>query len=71
MTSTTTPATTRGLLLPCPRCGEQDAEIDLRLSDLDTCRCAACEEEFQLGDVRDFIAKWSRVLTWVEAFPPA
>ena len=59
--------------LPCPKCGEE-AVVTLRLDSFeedDACKCASCEVEFPLADVRDLIAKWSRVLTWLESAPLA
>jgi len=64
-----TEAPEKGLTLPCPKCGEAEASIALNLDDLDTCHCLACDEEFTLGEIRDLIAKWQRVLRWVELFP--
>jgi transcription elongation factor Elf1 len=60
--------TTPGLLLPCPCCGDAEAVINLRLSDA-YFTCGSCENEFTADDVRQFITKWSKVLTWVDAMP--
>lgn len=54
--------------LTCPCCG-QDCGIQLNLSDLDTCSCPECSEEFSLDTVREMLAKWQRVLAWVDACP--
>jgi hypothetical protein len=64
-------AVKKGLLLPCPLCGEQQASISLYLDDMDTCCCRECSEEFSLDAVRDMIAKWQRVLAWVDSAPTA
>ena len=61
----------RGLLLPCPRCGEAEATIHLYLSDMETLYCADCEEEFSVADVQTFIAKWAPVLAWINQAPTA
>ncbi len=63
--------TTRGLLLPCPLCGEAEAQVLLDLSDMDTCHCDSCDTDFSLTDLAGRIAKWHRLLTWVEAAPGA
>lgn len=54
--------------LTCPLCG-QDCGISLNLEDLETCTCPECSEEFTLDTVRDVIARWQRVLAWVEMCP--
>jgi hypothetical protein len=59
----------KGLLLPCPLCGEQQASVSLYLDDMDTCYCRDCENEFSLDTVRELIARWQRVLSWVDACP--
>ncbi|MBV8094432.1 MAG: hypothetical protein JO110_14645 [Acetobacteraceae bacterium] len=69
MAPTMAPATTRGLSLPCPLCGEADADIYLSLADGDTCRCGSCDNEFTLTDVRNLMAKWQKVLTWMDTMP--
>jgi hypothetical protein len=61
----------KGLLLPCPLCGEQGASISLYLDDMDTCHCRDCDNEFSLDTVRDLLAKWSRVLAWADSAPTA
>lgn len=59
----------RGVTLPCPRCGEREAAILLNLADVETCTCGECEEGFDLGEVREFIERWGKVLNWIDAFP--
>jgi hypothetical protein len=54
--------------LTCPLCG-QDGAIGLSLEDLESCTCPSCSEEFTLDAVRDVIAKWQRVLSWVDSCP--
>jgi hypothetical protein len=61
--------TTKGLTLPCPRCGEPSAIIDVRLADVSVCTCQECSEEFGTGEVRTLIEKWGRVLAWLDAVP--
>ena len=57
------------MLVPCPKCGQAEATVRLDLSDLETCHCVDCDETFSLDLVRDFIAKWQRVLGWVATCP--
>ena len=68
-TTTAAEAQARGFLLPCPKCGEAGATIDLTLSDLETFHCQDCDTAFEAADVRAFIARWSAVLAWVDAAP--
>jgi uncharacterized protein (DUF983 family) len=60
---------TKGLLLPCPKCGEADAVIRLNLAEPDCFLCDDCSEEFSAADVRAFIARWEKVLAWVATIP--
>jgi transcription elongation factor Elf1 len=54
--------------LPCIRCG-QEASISLDLDDCSTFRCGECEESFDVCDLREHLARWQRVLAWVDAAP--
>lgn len=56
--------------LPCPRC-LATGMVRLDLSDLDTCACTECDEEFTLADVRGLIAAWAPVLAWIDSAPRA
>ena len=70
-TPTTAPVARKGWgLLPCVKCGAE-TNMALYLDDLTTVRCGDCEEEIALADIRDLIARWSRVLAWVDAAPSA
>lgn len=62
-------ATKRGLLLPCPMCGETGASVSLQLSDMDTLHCGDCDTDFTVADVRYLIDQWTPVLAWVELAP--
>ena len=61
--------TTRGLQLPCPKCGEPDANVMLSLADVSSFHCVECDEDFDRADVEAFIARWSKLLAWVDTFP--
>lgn len=57
--------------LPCPLCSEQGT-VTLTLDDFEgeeACFCGECESTFSLATVRDFIAHWNRVLTWLDTAP--
>jgi uncharacterized protein (DUF983 family) len=64
--STPTPVS-RGFVLPCPKCGNAESCISLHLDDCETFTCRECDEEFTADDVRDLIAKWGKVLAWIDA----
>lgn len=54
--------------LPCPKCGE-DCTIAIDLDEFSACHCAGCDADFDLDEVRSFISRWQRVLTWLETAP--
>lgn len=56
----------KGIRLPCPKCMEATASIYLSLSDLNTCRCHDCEEEFTVTDMRGMVAEWQRFIAWLD-----
>ena len=64
----TIPAT-RGVALPCPKCGEESATIDLNLADADTLHCQECDTTFSVMDVKSLIARWTPILAWIDAMP--
>jgi uncharacterized protein (DUF983 family) len=63
------PTTTRGVQLPCPRCGERDANILHSLAQVGVFRCEECDCEFSADDLKAIIARWTPILKWVDAFP--
>lgn len=67
MSQTTTAA---GITLPCPMCGEAEASIGLDLS-TKTFGCCECGTDFELEDLRAILARWAKVLAWVDAMPGA
>lgn len=69
MTMTATPITTtvslttppiRRIQLPCPKCGEPDANVNLYLHDSNLFVCQECEDEFSVEDVHTMLAKFRR-----------
>ena len=61
--------TTKGLTLPCPKCGEVDACITLRLADMNELTCQECNTEFTLEEVQDFIDRWTPLIAWINQAP--
>jgi hypothetical protein len=59
----------RGLTLPCPHCGDAGACITVCMADGETFYCTEHDGTFSAQDVREFIAKWSAVLAWLDAIP--
>lgn len=56
------------LRLPCPCCGEPDANVYLRLWD-GGFECQECEVEFEADFVREVWRRWQPVLMWLDARP--
>lgn len=54
--------------LPCLYCGEEGC-ITVDLVDLDQFRCCECDREFSRAEVEETIAKWARVLAWIDTAP--
>lgn len=66
----TTADTPRGFpTLQCPFCGENSC-VRVYLDDLKM-DCVECEREFTADEVRDIVNRWSAVLRWLDAAPPA
>lgn len=64
--------TKRGFgMLPCPCCGEEQASVMLTLADDDSeCfKCVECDADFSKATIREFMAKWGAVMTWLETMP--
>jgi predicted RNA-binding Zn-ribbon protein involved in translation (DUF1610 family) len=58
--------------LPCPLCGEEDADISVHLANLgsgEEFMCDDCGEDFSIAEVRRFIARWTPILDWLSAIP--
>ncbi len=53
----------------CPLCGSADDTQTVELDNLDTFHCAGCDSEYTADDLREAIAAWQRVLTWIDAAP--
>lgn len=58
--------------LPCPRCGQEEATVSIDLHDLtdpEAIQCRDCDATFGIEEVRDIVAKWQRVLLWIDSAP--
>jgi hypothetical protein len=58
-----------GLTLPCLRCGDPAAAINLELASASRFWCAECQSAFSVADVREVIEKWTAVLAWLARMP--
>jgi transcription elongation factor Elf1 len=60
----------RGFKLSCPSCGEDEVTITLDLSDLATCHCGSCDDEFAVStavnQMAERLAKWRAVARWID-----
>jgi hypothetical protein len=54
--------------LDCPCCGQQGG-VSVSLEDLDSFTCSECDGEFDRSAVEEFIAKWTKVLAWIDLAP--
>jgi hypothetical protein len=72
--TTPAPKTLTALQLPCPKCGEDQANIAVNLWTLDdetggNFYCHECSNEISLQEIRGFISRWSRLIGWLENAP--
>ncbi len=70
--SDTITTTSKGILLPCPKCGEMDASIMLALaapSDETAFACQECNGEFGRADIEAIIKRWTPILKWIDTMP--
>jgi len=60
-----------GFSLTCPCCGEADVAVTLDLSDLATCHCPSCDEDFSVSTAvkkfADRLAEWQAIARWIES----
>jgi len=62
----------RSITLPCPRCGEAEAGILVRLNrleDEDAFGCTECNTDFDVAFVKQIVAEWGPVLGWLDNAP--
>lgn len=64
---------TRTLAVICPFCNDADATLSLDMSDLDAITCSSCDETFSArqahAKVVEALAKWARVMEWIDSAP--
>ena len=56
------------LCITCIKCGNADGGVTIAIG-IGHLLCTACNESYTASDVRDVIAKWNRILPWIEAHP--
>lgn len=61
--------TEKGLQLPCPRCGEPNANMLLHLANGESFTCQECDEELVADELADLLARWAPVLAWLDLMP--
>jgi len=57
--------------VPCPCCGEEIANISVNLYALDgdAFTCHECGADFTIDTVRTLIARWTKLLAWLDTVP--
>jgi transposase-like protein len=58
----------KGFGVRCLHCAEENA-VRVDVHDLHTFTCTSCDAEFTAGDVREELARWGKLLTWLETAP--
>jgi transposase-like protein len=62
----------RNTPMPCPRCGELAASIEIKLNcleDEDAFHCEDCDQSFGVELLRSIVHKWAPVLHWLGQIP--
>lgn len=61
------------IVLPCIRCGESEAGMNVRLDCLDDddgqFECRSCGGEFGRSQIEAIVRKWGKLLSWLDAAP--
>jgi len=55
--------------LPCILCGNADGHVTVSLDDVSQFHCNECNDDFDADAVRQQLAQWQAVLTWIDAAP--
>jgi len=58
-----------GIQVPCPMCGEADANVSLYLWEGNQFHCEECDNEFSLEQITELINRWQPVLAWLAKMP--
>ncbi len=61
-------ATMRGFAVRCLHCSEEET-VRLDVHDVHTFHCTSCDAEFTADDVRSEIARWGKLLAWLDSAP--
>jgi hypothetical protein len=64
----TATATTRGFAVKCIHCAEEST-VRLDVHDVHTFHCGSCDNEFTADDVRAEMARWTKLLAWLDSAP--
>jgi hypothetical protein len=62
--------TAKGFAVRCIHCGQEEC-VRLDVHNLDTFTCSSCDAEFTTDDVRDELARWAKLLAWLDTAPNA
>jgi hypothetical protein len=64
----TATTTTRGFSVLCLRCAEEET-VRVDVHALHTFTCTSCDAEFSADDVRAEMARWEKLLAWLDTAP--
>jgi transposase-like protein len=64
----TATATTRGFAVRCLHCGQAEC-VRIDAHDLHNFTCTSCDAEFTVDDVRAEMARWAKLLAWLNTAP--
>ncbi len=60
--------TQRGFSVRCLHCGQEES-IRIDAHDLHNFTCSSCDAEFTADDVREELARWGKLLAWLDTSP--
>jgi transcription elongation factor Elf1 len=60
--------TTKGFAVRCLHCGQEES-IRIDAHDLHNFTCSSCDAEFTADDVRAEMARWGKLLAWLDSAP--
>jgi uncharacterized protein (DUF983 family) len=63
-----TATTQRGFSVKCIACGEGET-VRLDVHDVHTFHCSSCDGEFSADEVRTELARWGKLLAWLDSAP--
>jgi hypothetical protein len=62
--------TKTGFAVRCIHCADQDT-VRVDVHDLNNFTCSSCDAEFTADDVRTELARWAKLLAWLDTAPDA